>query len=171
MTKVSGALPKDDGDGLSQYGARFVKYPEQPVVVVAVLTPQSITTKVKTGEREATLGVLHIERVDPEDMDLAATLVRTAYERRAGFGDMEQLPLDLKDKLDDMFDAATRDPRSASEAAQDLARQGVSVIREDGTAATTAEEIEAEAARFVEGSARRGSRAKRGKGSSGGGET
>ena len=69
-------------------------------VVVAVVDCSKITTDTGTGAREATIRVLRIEQVHPDDTAEAERLVRRALEHRMGDS---VLPIDIERDLEEWF--------------------------------------------------------------------
>lgn len=94
MTKLSNALPKDNG--LSDLNALMINNTEKTYLVVGILKPTKITTNLETGDAEATASFHRLEVVTGQDLTTADQLVRRAIERRTG---MVELPIETEDEL------------------------------------------------------------------------
>lgn len=100
MTRLQSGLPKGDQNGLTAIARDLVHAPTDRHLVVAVVDCSKITTNTDTGNTEATVRVLRIERVHPEDITEAERLVRRALEHRHGD---TVLPLDVERDLEEWF--------------------------------------------------------------------
>src|SRR5690625_4331190 len=67
MTRLASGLPKGDANGLYAIAHQLLDDPLQRHVVVAVVDCSKITTDTATGARDATVRVLRIEQVHPDD--------------------------------------------------------------------------------------------------------
>lgn len=84
--KIKGRLPKGDLDGLQQVGKDARLHPGTPIVVVAMLVPNTLTRNLEDAEDTHTVGlrVASIEALDGLDASAARALLSSAYERRTG---------------------------------------------------------------------------------------
>jgi hypothetical protein len=101
MPRLAAALPKDPTkNGLAAIASELLLDPLKRHLVVAVVDCSKITTDTGTGDCEATVRVLRIEQVHPDDRAQAERLVRRALEYRS----REQvLPIDLERDLEEWF--------------------------------------------------------------------
>jgi hypothetical protein len=92
--KLTGALPKDDRDGLDSN--IFLRDPEQLHLVVALVDTKAITSDVDSGEEYPTVRVRAIESFhrDSETGKHLHRLWRETWEKRTGNA---SLPMDLGD--------------------------------------------------------------------------
>lgn len=103
MARLSSALPKDaEKNGLYAIERDLLEDPLRRHLVLAVVDCSKITTDTTTKAREATVRVLRIEQVHPDDAGEAERLVRRALEWRSG---ETVLPIDLEKDLDSWFGA------------------------------------------------------------------
>jgi hypothetical protein len=110
MPKLSSGLPKEaDRNGLYALAGKLLNDPTERHVVVAVVDCSKITTNTDTGEREATVRVLRIEAVAPQDDREAQRLVRRALEHRTS---VDVLPIELERDLEEWFGEFTFDPET-----------------------------------------------------------
>ncbi|GAB2613730.1 hypothetical protein GCM10027067_26620 [Pseudactinotalea suaedae] len=110
MPKLSSGLPKEaDRNGLYALAAALLNNPHERHVVLAVVDCSKITTSTDTGEREATVRVLRIEAVAPQDVHEAERLVRRALEHRTR---KDVLPIELERDLEEWFGEFTFDPNT-----------------------------------------------------------
>lgn len=100
MPRLQSGLPKGDANGLSAIARHLIDAPLDRHLVLAVVDCSKITTDTATGEQEATVRVLRIERVHPDDVTEAERLVRRALEYRHGD---EVLPIDIERDLEEWF--------------------------------------------------------------------
>lgn len=96
--KLIGTLPKDTANGLDVRLSAMVNQPETSHLAVMRLRTASITQKVDTGEREPALRILGIEAVLSEDEEIAADLMRRAFQHRTG---VLTLDLDAEEEGDE----------------------------------------------------------------------
>lgn len=100
MTRLSSGLPKGDENGLTAIARQLIDDPLERHVVIAVVDCSKITVDTATGAREATVRVLRIEQVHPDDRLEAERLVRRALEYRHGD---EVLPIDIERDMEEWF--------------------------------------------------------------------
>lgn len=101
MTRLSAALPKDPTkNGLNAIARELLDDPLTRHLVIAVVDCSKITTDTATGARDATVRVLRIEQVHPDDVTEAERLVRRALEYRSG---ETVLPIDIEKDLTSWF--------------------------------------------------------------------
>lgn len=101
MSRLSSALPKDPTkNGLEAIAHDLLEDPLRRHLVVAVVDCSKITEDTATGAREATVRVLRIEQVHPDDRSEAERLVRRALEYRSG---QSVLPIDIEKDLTSWF--------------------------------------------------------------------
>lgn len=96
MTKLGGALPRGNKNGLPVIAEALVHHPHRYHVALVVLDCKKVTHDNDTGEVEATARIRRIEVIDRADLATAEKLMRRALERRTG---ETVLPLDLEDDL------------------------------------------------------------------------
>lgn len=101
MARLSAALPKDaTKNGLDAIARELLDDPLKRHLVIAVVDCSKITTDTATGARDATVRVLRIEQVHPDDVTEAERLVRRALEYRSGD---TVLPIDVEKDLASWF--------------------------------------------------------------------
>lgn len=101
MPRLASALPKEaDQNGLHAIARELLIDPLKRHVVIAVVDCSKITTDTGTGSTEATVRVLRIEQVHPDDRTEAERLIRRAVEYRS-HGTV--LPLDIERDLEELF--------------------------------------------------------------------
>lgn len=100
MTKISSALPHDDGNGLDRIAGALVRNPAQLHVVVALVDCMRITTETDTGQVVPTARVRHIEVIDADDTPAAVEIMRRALDDRVPAPDDLDRPQWLRDALD-----------------------------------------------------------------------
>lgn len=96
MTRISGSLPRGDGNGLDAIAHLLIDEPHRIHVLVALVDCTKLTTDTDSGEVEPTARIRRIEAIGGEDKDLAAKMLRRALERRTG---KTVLPFDLEEDL------------------------------------------------------------------------
>lgn len=94
MTKLNGALPKENG--INDLNSLMINNTEKTYLVVGIIKPTKITTNLETGDAEATAAFHRIEVVTGNDLTTADQLIRRAIERRTG---MIELPIETEDEL------------------------------------------------------------------------
>ena len=101
MTRLAAALPKDaTKNGLDAIASELLLEPLKRHLVLAVVDCSKITTDTATGDCDATVRVLRIEQVHPDDVAEAERLVRRALEYRSRD---TVLPIDLERDLESWF--------------------------------------------------------------------
>jgi hypothetical protein len=100
MTKLTGALPAGDGNGLDSIARDLIERPHDLRVVIALVDCRRTTTDNDTGEVEPTARIRRVEVVDGEDLAMAERIMRRALEKRTG---STVLPIDLEDAITDAF--------------------------------------------------------------------
>ena len=101
MTRLAAALPKDaTKNGLDAIASELLLDPLKRHLVLAVVDCSKITTDTATGDCDATVRVLRIEQVHPDDVAEAERLVRRALEYRSRD---TVLPIDLERDLESWF--------------------------------------------------------------------
>lgn len=107
---LGGNLPRGDANGLSAMAGDLIREPERKRVILAII--DNPTTKINnvSGDRTATVRVLRIEAVLPQDLGAAEKLMRRALEKRTG---ATVLPLELEEELTEAF--AEFDPDEAGD--------------------------------------------------------
>lgn len=96
MTKLVGALPKGEGNGLDALARKLIDSPRDIHVVIALVDCKKIATDTDSGEVEPTARIRRIEAIQEEDRDIAAKMLRRALERRTG---KAVLPFDLEEDI------------------------------------------------------------------------
>lgn len=101
MPRLSPALPKDSSkNGLNAIASELLLDPLRRHLVIALVDCSKIVTDTATGDAEATVRVLRIEQVAPDDVAEAERLVRRALEYRSHD---TVLPLELERDLEEWF--------------------------------------------------------------------
>lgn len=97
MTKMAGALPQGDANGLTAISRELVDDPHKIHVVLALVDCKRITTDNDSGEIVPTARIRRIEVVSGgQDAALAQKMMRRALEERTG---KTVLPFDLEEDL------------------------------------------------------------------------
>lgn len=97
MTKLNGALPKGEGNGLSTIARELIDQPEKVHVVLALVDCSKITTSIDSGDVEPTARIRRVEALtDDADKALTHKMMRRELERRTG---KTVLPFDLEEDL------------------------------------------------------------------------
>lgn len=101
MTRIAGALPKGDRNGLVAVSGRMIEEPHGKHVAIVVFDCKSVAWNADTGDKIPTARILRIEVVrDRLDLEKLETLLRRALETRTG---ATVLPLDLEDEISELF--------------------------------------------------------------------
>lgn len=100
MTKLNGALPKGESNGLDGIARMLIDEPHRVHVVIALIDCKKTTTDNDSGDVEATARIRRIEAVTGDDLSLAATILRRALETRTG---QTVLPFDLEEDMRALF--------------------------------------------------------------------
>lgn len=97
MPKLVSGLPKEvDQNGLYALARKAVAAPRRRHVAIVICDCSRITEDTVTGSREATIRVLRLEELAPQDVEEAERLYRRAWEYRNG---RNALPIDLEDAV------------------------------------------------------------------------
>lgn len=96
MTKLAGALPGGDANGLVAIARELIDNPHEIHVVVALVDCKRITTDNDSGEIMPTARIRRIEVIGEQDQPLAQKMMRRALEERTG---KTVLPFDLEEDL------------------------------------------------------------------------
>lgn len=96
MTKLTSALPKGEGNGLTAIARELIDNPSDIHVVIALVDCKKIATDIDTGDVEPTARIRRIEVIGGGDRDIAAKMMRRALETRTG---KTVLPFDLEEDL------------------------------------------------------------------------
>ena len=111
---LGGSIPGDNNDGLGPSSKEFLEHPLRLVNIVARVAVVKITTKPETQEEWPTLRIHHWEIVPNDKMDEFGDIIGTAYGRRTGFHEAEELPfadgqVPIRDPFpEEVADEATR---------------------------------------------------------------
>ena len=100
MTKLNGALPKGEANGLESLARILIDEPHQVHVIVALVDCRKVTTDTDTGDIEPTARIRRIEAIAADDKPFVAKMMRRARERRTG---MTVLPFDLEEDMREAF--------------------------------------------------------------------
>lgn len=100
MTKLAGALPKGERNGLTAIDRKLVDEPWRSHIVIGVVDCKKITTDTDTGDTEATARVTRIEVIHGEDLTTAEQLMLRAVQRRNG---ETVLPLEVQGEIEELF--------------------------------------------------------------------
>lgn len=96
MTKLSGGLPKGEGNGLSAIARKLLDQPHHIHAVIMLVDCKSTKVDHDTGDLEPTARIRRIEPVRTQDLKVAQAMLRRAFEARAG---KTVLPYDLEQDL------------------------------------------------------------------------
>lgn len=96
MTKLAGALPKGEANGLQALARTLVDQPEKVHAVVMLIDCKRIATDCDTGDVEPTARIRRVEVVLQEDQEHAQKMLRRSLEKRTG---KTVLPYDLEEDL------------------------------------------------------------------------
>lgn len=103
--RMTNGLPKEsEENGLIDIARELLKEPLRRIPVVGVVDCSKITTDTTTGAREATVRVLRLEAVHPDDRLELERIIRRSLEWRRGD---EVLPIDLERDLEAWFPEGT----------------------------------------------------------------
>ena len=105
MTKLVSGLSKGQGDGLASLARLALRAPRRRRLASAVLDCSKITVDTETQAREATMRVIRLEPVAPDDVREVERLYMRAIEAREG---RQMLPLDLESQLEAVYGAGYR---------------------------------------------------------------
>jgi hypothetical protein len=89
---LGGSIPGDNNDGLGPSSKEFLDEPLRLVNVVARVAVSKITEKPETQERYPTLRIHHWEIVPDDMQETFGGIIGTAFGRRTGFHEPDQLP-------------------------------------------------------------------------------
>lgn len=118
MTKLTSGLSKGTGDGLASLARLALRAPRRRRLAIAVLDCSKITVDTETQAKEATMRVIRLEPVAPEDVPEIERLYVRAIEAREG---QKMLPLDMRTKLEEAFGKGYRiDPATGEIFVPDL---------------------------------------------------
>ncbi|MFP5360761.1 MAG: hypothetical protein ACLGHM_09730 [Actinomycetes bacterium] len=107
--KMSGALPKENRNGLAARGSIMLGDPQSLHVAIVIFRTSRILEDVETGEREPTVRIVRVEPVLPQDAMQAEKLLRRALEHREG---VATLPIEIEDEIAEAFREAAFDRTS-----------------------------------------------------------
>lgn len=134
--RMTNGLPKEsEENGLIDIARELLKEPLKRIPVVGVVDCSKITTDTSSGAREATVRVLRLEQVHPDDRLELERIIRRSLEWRRGD---EVLPIDLERDLEAWFpegttvDLDTGELRIPGETAVEADRAGA--LFDDGSA-------------------------------------
>lgn len=102
MTKLVSGLSKGQGDGLASLARLALRAPRRRRLAIAVLDCSKITADTETQAEEATMRVIRLEPVAPEDVREVERLYVRAIEAREG---RQMLPIDLESQLEAVYGA------------------------------------------------------------------
>lgn len=101
MTKLAGALPKGDANGMTVLARPLIESPHDVYVVIAYVDCKSTTTDNDTGEVVPTARIRRVEAVLGErDLDVIRAMVDRVTEDRTG---MKALPFEGSEPTGDTF--------------------------------------------------------------------
>lgn len=100
MTKLKNGLSKGQGDGLSAVARLALREPRRRQIALVICDCSQITVDTETQAQEATIRVIRLEKIAPDDVQEAERLYLRAIEAREG---RQMLPLDLQTKLEEAF--------------------------------------------------------------------
>jgi hypothetical protein len=100
MTKLVGSLPKGESNGLDAIARQLIDSPHDVQVLVVLADCKKITTDLDTGDVEPTARIRRIEAIHGPDKELAAKMLRRAFEGRTG---KAVLPFDLEEDLRSVY--------------------------------------------------------------------
>ena len=100
MTKLKSGLSKGQGDGLSSVGMFALRAPRRRQMAIVICDCSQITVDTETQAQEATIRVIRLEKIAPDDVKEAERLYLRAIEAREG---RQMLPLDLQMTLEEVF--------------------------------------------------------------------
>lgn len=100
MTKLKSGLSKGQGDGLSAVARLALRSPRRRQMAIVICDCSQITVDTETQAKEATIRVIRLEKIAPDDVKEAERLYLRAIEAREG---QQMLPLDLQAALEESF--------------------------------------------------------------------
>lgn len=100
MTKLKSGLSKGQGDGLSAVARLALQAPRRRQMAIVICDCSQITVDTETQAQEATIRVIRLEKIAPDDVKEAERLYLRAIEAREG---RQMLPLDLQMTLEEVF--------------------------------------------------------------------
>lgn len=100
MTKLKSGLSKGQGDGLSAVARLALRSPRRRQMAIVICDCSQITVDTETQAKEATIRVIRLEKIAPDDVKEAERLYLRAIEAREG---RQMLPLDLQVALEESF--------------------------------------------------------------------
>lgn len=118
MTKLVSGLSKGNGDGLSALARLALRNPRRRQMAIVICDCSKITVDTETRAKEATIRVLRLEKIAPDDVPEIERLYLRAIEAREG---RQMLPLDMRTKLEEAFGRGYRiDPTTGEIIVPDL---------------------------------------------------
>lgn len=118
MTKLKSGLSKGQGDGLSAVARLALRAPRRRQMAIVICDCSQITVDTETQTQEATIRVIRLEKIAPDDVKEAERLYLRAIEAREG---RQMLPLDLQASLEEVFGKDYRiDPETGEIIVPDL---------------------------------------------------
>lgn len=100
MTKLKSGLSKGQGDGLAAVARLALRAPRRRQMAIVICDCSQITVDTETQAQEATIRVIRLEKIAPDDVPEAERLYLRAIEAREG---RQMLPLDLQVRLEEAF--------------------------------------------------------------------
>lgn len=100
MTKLKSGLSKGQGDGLSAVARLALRSPRRRQMAIVICDCSQITVDTETQAKEATIRVIRLEKIAPDDVKEAERLYLRAIEAREG---RQMLTLDLQVMLEEAF--------------------------------------------------------------------
>lgn len=100
MTKLKSGLSKGQGDGLSAVARLALRSPRSRQMAIVICDCSQITVDTETQAKEATIRIIRLEKIAPDDVKEAERLYLRAIEAREG---RQMLPLDLQAALEESF--------------------------------------------------------------------
>lgn len=100
MTKLKNGLSKGQGDGLAAVARLALREPRRRQMALVICDCSQITVDTETQAQEATIRVIRLERIAPDDVKAAERLYLRAIEAREG---RQMLPIDLQVTLEEVF--------------------------------------------------------------------
>lgn len=91
---------KEKGDGLSAVARLALREPRRRQMALVICDCSQITVDTETQAQEATIRVIRLEKIAPDDVKAAERLYLRAIEAREG---RQMLPLDLQVTLEEVF--------------------------------------------------------------------
>lgn len=100
MTKLKSGLSKGQGDGLSAVARLALRSPRRRQMAIVICDCSQITVDTETQAKEATIRIIRLEKIAPDDVKEAERLYLRAIEARE---ERQMLPLDLQAALEESF--------------------------------------------------------------------